>query len=740
MNKIKHWITENYWRFSFYLFITIALFTTIRLSMDAGYSGDEDFHMKHAKAVYDFYATGGKDTTAVAYTPEWNLPHYGQTVDNIAYTVSKWFSIEDQVMVRHVTNAIFGWFLLLFGGLIAFRISGKWRAALIVAALMFLSPRLLGHTFNNIKDTGLATAMFFGLYTIIVFLQEFPKVKVKTLILVAISIGFAIAIRIGGLLLIPYLGFFGFIYFIKTYSFKGLFQPNTSKLFGKMVLYGVIVAVAGYGLALLLWPYGMIDPIANTMETFKAQSQFGTALRQLFEGELQWSDKLPMYYTPKFILMTIPIAVIMGLILFFTLLWKDRKNWFWYFVIFFVFFFPVFWIVYTNANVYGGWRHALFSYPPMVVAAGLGFNLFIQFFENKKNLTETSPKKRIWQYAKIGAIALPFMLLLFPLSHIIRNHPYQYVYFNEFIGGMDKAYGNYEGDYYYHSSKEVCEWVLNNAEKPTNPNEKIKVVSWHFASLNYYLRNDTAQFAPGFVRWYERGNTDWDYAVFTVTGMAPEQIKNSAIFPPPNTVYTVKVDGKPIAFVLKRQDKSDFIGYTLKEEKLYDSAVVFLQKAIHLDPTNEAAHINLIECYFNLQKLDSAKFYCEKLLTLVPKYETANYFLANYYISTNQFDEALKVTRQVMKDNVKFKAAYHLGFQIYARKNDLRGAEKMMVALMKAEQFDQQGMQNLLNLYKAQGMDDRAAYKKIYRMLVRTYEELGKEKEAEEYRDVLKQL
>lgn len=44
MNKIKCWITDNYWRFGFYLFITIALFVTIRLSMDAGYSGDEDFH------------------------------------------------------------------------------------------------------------------------------------------------------------------------------------------------------------------------------------------------------------------------------------------------------------------------------------------------------------------------------------------------------------------------------------------------------------------------------------------------------------------------------------------------------------------------------------------------------------------------------------------------------------------------------------------------------------------------
>jgi tetratricopeptide (TPR) repeat protein len=736
MSKIKNWITENYWRFGFYLFITIALFLTVRLSMDAGYSGDEEFHMKQAKAVYDFYATGGKDTAAIAFTDTWNLPHYGQTVDNIAYDIAKWFSIEDQVMVRHITNAIFGWTLLLLGGLIAFRITGKWRASLIVAVLMFLSPRLLGHTFNNIKDTGLAVGMFFGLYTIIVFLQDFPKIKIKTLILLALSIGFAIGVRIGGLLLIPYLGFFGFIYFIKMYSFKGLFEPKTSKYFGKMVLYATLTALAGYGIALLLWPYGLVDPIAHTLNTFKAQSQFGTALRQLFEGELQWSDKLPTYYTPKFILMTIPIAVIVGLILFFILSWKDKKNRFWYFVVFFVFFFPVFWIVYTNANVYGGWRHALFSYPPMVVAAGLGFNLLIQFFENKKS----NSKEKIWKWAQYGTTILPFALLITPLIHIIKNHPYEYVYFNEFVGGMDGAYGNYEGDYYYHSSREACEWVLKNAVQPNGSKGKIKVVSWHFASLNYYFRNDTTKFATGFVRWYEKGNVDWDYAIFTITGMAPEQIKNSAVFPPPNTVHTIKVDGKPIAFVLKRMDKSDFIGYTLKEEKKYDSAVVYLKKAIQLDPTNEAAHVNLIECYFNLSQLDSAKIYIDKLLAFVPKYETANFFLVNYLIAKNDLDKALKVTKQMIKDNLKFKASYHLGFQIYAKKGDLNGAEKMMIQLMKSEQMDQQGLQNLLNVYKARGLDDRGAYKKVYKILIKTYEELGKEKEAEEYREVYQQL
>jgi len=138
-----------------------------------------------------------------------------------------------------------------------------------------------------------------------------------------------------------------------------------------------------YFLGILLWPYALQSPIKNPLEAFGEMSNFAIGIRQLFEGEIQWSDMLPWYYTPKFVLITIPIAVIAGLLLFFAFLWKDKKNYFNYFIIFFTFFFPIFWIVYTNANVYGGWRHSLFAYPPMVVAAGLGFNLAIEWVAQK---------------------------------------------------------------------------------------------------------------------------------------------------------------------------------------------------------------------------------------------------------------------------------------------------------------------------------------------------------------------
>ncbi|MCL2246329.1 MAG: phospholipid carrier-dependent glycosyltransferase [Lentimicrobiaceae bacterium] len=377
-NKEAKW-----WKWVFFGLLAITFIALPLMSLDAGMSGDEQFQMDQAKNVYNYYSTFGKDTTAAHFREEWNLAHYAQSVDNLAYAIAKIGNIEDQLLVRHVTNSFCGWLLILLGGLIAFLITGKWRTAIFVALLMFFSPRLLGHSFNNLKDTSFATAMLFGVYSFIRFYKEFPKPSWKTLLLMALGIGFALGVRIGGLLLIPYLGLFGLVYFIKENSFKGFTHKNGLLFFWKLVKWGVVVSIVGFALGILVWPYGLTAPIEHTIHAFKGQSAFATAIRQLFENSIQWSNMLPWYYTPKYILTTIPIAVIIGLLCFFILLWKDKKNYFYYFIISFAFFFPVFWIVYTNANVYGGWRHSLFAYPPMVVAAGLGFNLVVEWVTQK---------------------------------------------------------------------------------------------------------------------------------------------------------------------------------------------------------------------------------------------------------------------------------------------------------------------------------------------------------------------
>jgi tetratricopeptide (TPR) repeat protein len=723
--KIPNNPSEKIWKWIFWGLASVGLIAIIILSLGAGNSGDEEFHYKHAENVYKYYTTFGKDSTAAVVTPNYNLPYYGQSVDNFAYFVTHVFNIENIYLTRHIINSIFGWLAMLFVGLIAYRIAG-WRAAVISFVIIFLSPRFLGHSFNNLKDLPLATGMIFGIYCIIRFLQEFPKIKIKTIILFIISIGFAISVRFAGILIIAYFGLFGLIYIFIRNRKQGMLSKNSKREFVKILILGLGISIGGYLLAMLLWTFLLKAPIDNLKDTMANMSNFAISIRQVFEGKMQWSDILPWYYTPKFILMTIPIAVIIG-ILFYPFIGGWRKeNRFTTFIIYLTFIFPIFWIIYQKSNVYGGWRHAMFAYPPMVVAAGLGFNALIDLVKNK--------------YGKIALTILPFFLLVPPLLHIIRNHPYEYVYFNELSGGMNKAYGNYEMDYYYHSTREASEWVLANAKKSgLETGKKIKVATWHTASVNYFFRKDTADFQVVFSRWYERGNNDWDYAIFTITGIMPEQIKNTH-FPPPNTVHTIDVDGKPICIILKRTDKSDFEGSKLKKAKQTVAAMPYFKKALKVDPYNEAPLVNLIECYFQIGFLDSAKTLIDHSLAFIPSYEPTNYFNAHYYISKRDTNMALKSCKKIIKDNFKFKSAYYLACNIYLGQKDFNSAEKMLGKLIDVDYIDNQGVEMLIKIYMDQGLNKEGAYKKLYQKMAKSFEKRGKEKEAEKFWDMYYKL
>jgi tetratricopeptide (TPR) repeat protein len=217
--------------------------------------------------------------------------------------------------------------------------------------------------------------------------------------------------------------------------------------------------------------------------------------------------------------------------------------------------------------------------------------------------------------------------------------------------------------------------------------------------------------------------------------MSPEQIKNKEIFPPKNCVHTITVDGEPICIILKRTDKSDMLGFKAKEAHQNDTAISYLEKAIALDPANEAALANISEIYLQAGQLDKAKSSIDMLLKVSPKYETGNFFLAHYYLMHNKLDDALTVCKQIIKDNFKFKAAYNLACNIYLRKQDVKSAEKILLKMIDADQMDEQGMQQLFEIYKAEGIGERAAYKKVMKKFYQSLERRGKDKEAATYRE-----
>jgi len=371
---------NNPWFWAFIILIVLTLFAMPLMSIDAGNSGDEDgFQYPYAEKIVDFYVTWGKDTTCLENI---DMGMHGGWFDPLTVAIVRIFKINDYHTIRHILNALLGFVAILFSGLLAKNIGG-WRAGAITLLLLFLSPRFLGHSFNNPKDLPFAALFIASIYFIHKFISEYPKPTVKTCVKLAVSIALAITSRVGGYLLFAYLGLFILVYYLIVNKPKEYFSKKNFAIIRRLFFCYTGILIGAFLLTIPLWPFIMRAPINNTVKSFTDLSQYAIGIRQLFEGSLQWSDMLPWHYTPKFILITIPIAVIIGWVLFFTFIWKDKKNYFNYFIIFFAFFFPIFWIVYTNANVYGGWRHSLFAYPPMVVAAGLGFNLAIEWVLKK---------------------------------------------------------------------------------------------------------------------------------------------------------------------------------------------------------------------------------------------------------------------------------------------------------------------------------------------------------------------
>lgn len=730
MKKFYQTNKNSTWFWAFFVLVFGLFFALPIMSLDAGNSGDEDgFQIPQGNYVLEWYKTFGEDSTNLTFS---NLKYYGSSFDVVMAFVNQTFQISDVHTSRHIANALFGWLCLVFVGLIAYRIAG-WRAGVMALILLFLSPRFLGHAFNNPKDIPFAASIVMAVFFMLQFFRQFPKVKKTTVVFLTLSIALSISVRIGGLILFGFFGLFGLLFFMqevfqyrkeqRKITLKRAVEFKFKTVFKRLFFYGIGICAGGYFLGLILWPYALQAPIKHPMEAFTEMAKFAVSLRQNFEGSLVWSDLLPWYYTPKYIFITIPLAVLIGLLLYLFAGALKKENRFTTFVVYFACVFPIFWLVYSHANVYGGWRHSLFAYPFMTIAAGLGFNALVDVVKQK--------------YLKIAFLLLPVILLIPEAFFIAKNHPYEYTYFNTLAGGVNGAYGNYELDYYYHSTREASEWVIENAEKSgLETTGKIKVATWHQASVGYFFRNDTARFEVVFSRWHERGNNDWDYAIFTITGMSPDMLKHSEAFPPTNTVHEIKVDGIPIAIVLKRTDKSDYFGNLLKRENKPDSAIVLLKKALTIVPSDESVLLNMGEIYLNKRQTDSAIFYLDKLLNFDPKNENANYYKAYALMFENQLNEALQCLQTIVKHNSKNDAAPWMAAQICAQQGNLMLMEKMIENTLIANTNKQQDALNLMHqIYPQLGLSANDATMSFTKIWIRVLEKLGYEEEANQLKN-----
>lgn len=364
------------------LYSLLAVFVLMTImSFWYGISGDEVDMNEYGKAILKFYTSFGSDRMALDMPKEYNrdgmAQYYGGLFDLICAIVNK-FSPLNEYTTRHVLNAWAGFLGIFFAAKIAVRAFGK-QAGLLCVWLMFLSPFFLGHAMNNPKDVPFATGYIAALFCIINLFDHMPKPKVKHYVWAIVAIGAAINVRVAGILLIPYMFILAGLMFVFTDKSK---EKVALKDWLKPL---VIVSVLGFFAGCIFWPYALQNPLGNPFDALDAMSNFKVGLLQLFDGTKVAFDDLPQDYLIKSFVITNSYVVLVGILLMAVFLIAVRKKPAAAIIYFIVFtgVFPLAYVIYKHSNVYHLWRHVLFIFPSLVVAAAGGWYIFNEYLLKK---------------------------------------------------------------------------------------------------------------------------------------------------------------------------------------------------------------------------------------------------------------------------------------------------------------------------------------------------------------------
>tara|TARA_B100000900_G_scaffold141958_1_gene120316 strand:+ start:11254 stop:12852 length:1599 start_codon:yes stop_codon:yes gene_type:complete len=432
--------------------ISILLFS---ISNDYGISWDEDWHRTSGKRVGVFLGQqiGLFSNLSTDYPNK--TDYHGIIFDTICAFGEEIFGLQDSrkiYFMRHKLNVLFYLVGVVFFFYFSKYVFQKKSFAYIATSFYLVHPRLFANGFYNMKDSIVQVYVVIALF----FLYKYLKTKkLSSLVFSGIFCGIATTTRIPIVYLAVYFSIF--IYFSNYFSLeKKVF--NNNKILKHIFIYNFVYLVS----LLIFWPVLWKSPIIKFIEIFELTKSYVVDNNQFFMGDYVNSKDVPDIYLPVWILVTTPISFLVfflvGIISFLRqslnkINFKTISNAF----NLFCFFTPLTAAIIFNSTLYDSWRQFHFIYPFMVMIIMSGFTFILSRLKlilNKEGLR-------------------PLLLLVFftfssPIYSLVKYHPNQFVYFNNFAGKDPML--NFDGDYWGLSYRQGLEYIAENDNR-----KKIKI-------------------------------------------------------------------------------------------------------------------------------------------------------------------------------------------------------------------------------------------------------------------------
>jgi len=654
-------------RLLFASFFFLCLIGMPILSFDYGISWDEKLQYEYAHDIYAYLTSFGEDKTIFDFDNKsalWQpMQYYGSFFDLLTVAIVDVFGIENEFELRHFLNAIFGVFGLLFAGLIARAITKNWFTAFLTFILLLLTPSYFGHSMFNPKDIPFATGFFMAMYYMIHFIRELPSPRFSTILMMILGIALSISIRVGGILIYPYILLFAGVKWLGVWKNQG--TGTAFAQFGKYILYFIPVLVFGYLLGLVFWPYALQDPIANPLQALKGLSNVNyTTSYETFEGVRTYMSKVPWYYSLKLMMLGSSLILLLGAaIQFIRIPFTFKKMGGWNLMLIFMLLFPLLYAAYKESMLYNGWRHWFFAYVNLAVLAAWGWTWVIE-------------NKQVWmRYVGI-------FLLVVGLGNMtwwmVRSHPNQYIYFNELTGGLPGAYGYYETDYYSNTLREAVEWFVENELPKTNGRHITILTNNEPLTAQYYMNKYSDSVDIVWTREYELSKKAGDYSFFTSRTMSKTTLLEG-YWPPTGTIHTIDLDGIPLCAIIKLDNTYIPEGYIALDAGNIDTAISLFEKATEYDPGNDEAWRMYGMALANKgpQAADSALKALRKSIEVLPENFIAYDISGMVLAALGRHDTAATLFEKSITYKINYtNAHYNLGVSYYNMNNFAKAAEE----------------------------------------------------------------
>ena len=407
---------------------------------DYAISNDEGVQHHYGELIIAYYGSGFRDQSVFNFQ---NLYLYGGLFDIAAVVLSHLVPI-DPYDLRHILCALIGIGGIGASAATARLIAGP-RAALIAAVGLSVCGAWYGTMFNHTKDIPFAAAMMGATLFLIRTGRSLPSPRAGDIAAFGLLAGAALGIRVLGLLLLIYAGVAIVLYLPRPW----LGHRARWRFVMESSVWLLPALLLAYVIMILAWPWAALAPL-NPIRGLLSFAEFQYGIRTVVDGQVYEMAKVPRLYVPIYILIRVPLLMLFGaaLAMMFALLPRlaagatqpQRRD---IALVSLTVIFPLVCQVICHGPAFTGLRHFLFVIPALATLAGIGLDTAVTALATRGRLVAS------------GGLAVVTACLLWDAVILVRLHPYEYLFYNNVVGGLEGASRRYDLDYWFNSMPEA---------------------------------------------------------------------------------------------------------------------------------------------------------------------------------------------------------------------------------------------------------------------------------------------